>query len=229
MLVSFRTLSSPDALWPPREQRRGANAFRLTLEDSAARGLGVFEVVDAGEVAVRERGVGQRPEMFGGLDLGRVGGQEEQMHVVGHAQFHAAMPAGAVEDQYNLFARPGAHLACKGGQLDLKERDGDGGRQVEEDATRGRMDKPDDIAPLIAGLHWRHGSLPYRRPDAAQDGLEANATLVSRPGSSTLARGNAAASLLRSGRSFFEGGLRRWVGLGVGRSRNLGLYRRRCK
>lgn len=118
-------------------------------------------------MAVGERGVGQWPEMFGGLQFGGVGRQKQQMHVVGHAQFHAGMPPGAVEDEHDLFARPCADLTRKGGQLDLKERDGDGGRQVEDGAARGRMDEADNIAPFIAVLDRSDRPLSARRPDAA--------------------------------------------------------------
>lgn len=119
--------------------------------------------------------------MLGWLKLRRIGGQEEQRDVVRHAQFHTGMPSGAVEHQHNLFVRTRAHLTRERRQLDLKERDGDGGGQMEEDAPRGRMDKADHIAPLIAVLDRRDGPMPDWRPDAAQDGLEANAMFIGRP------------------------------------------------
>lgn len=60
---------------------------------------------------VSERCVGYRPQALGGLEFGRVGGQEQPMRMVGYAQFHAGMPARAVEDQRDLFAWAGADLA----------------------------------------------------------------------------------------------------------------------
>jgi hypothetical protein len=42
------------------------------LEGHAARGLSDLQVVDRGEMAVGECGVGQRPEVFGRLELGRI-------------------------------------------------------------------------------------------------------------------------------------------------------------
>ena len=102
ILIQSRSLSFPDALGPPVEPRGRANEVGTRLEGDAARGLGVFEVVDRGEMAVGERGVGQRPEMLGGLELGRIRRQEQQMEMLGHAQFEAGVPAGAVQDEHDL-------------------------------------------------------------------------------------------------------------------------------
>ncbi len=43
-------------------------------------------LLDGGEVAIDQHGIGQRPEVFGGLQFRRVRRQEEQVQVVGHAQ-----------------------------------------------------------------------------------------------------------------------------------------------
>jgi hypothetical protein len=141
ILVPSRPLSFPDALRPPREEGGGADALRLALQSDAARGLGVFEVVNRGEMPIGQRGVGQWPQMLRRLEFGGVGGQEEQVDVVGHAQLHAGMPSGAVEHQHDLFARTRADLARESRQFHFEERDGDRGREMEDRATRGRMDK----------------------------------------------------------------------------------------
>jgi hypothetical protein len=60
------------------EPRGGADARRVVLQLSTAGELDVFELVDTGKMAVDQAGVGQRPEVFGRLELGRVrrpGGQ----------------------------------------------------------------------------------------------------------------------------------------------------------
>ncbi len=56
-------------------------------------------------MAVDERGIGERPQMLGGLQFGRIGRQEEQVDVVGHAQALRAVPARAIEDEDDLLAR----------------------------------------------------------------------------------------------------------------------------
>lgn len=58
------------------EQRGGADALRLALERGAVGELRLFELLDALEMAVNQRGVGEGPEMLGGLELRRVRWQE---------------------------------------------------------------------------------------------------------------------------------------------------------
>ena len=153
----------------------------MALERDAALGLDLFEVGDAGEVAVGERGVGQRPEVLGRLQLGRVGWQEEQVDVLGHAQLGTGMPAGAVEDEDDLLGRAGADLTGEFGELDREERDRHAGGEVEEGPPRGRLDEADQIAPREAVLDRRDGALPVEAPDLVQDRLQADAVLVGGP------------------------------------------------
>lgn len=91
------------------------------------------------------------------------------------------MPARAIEDEHKLFAWTGADLPRERRQLYLEQGNGDGGRQMEDGATRGWVDKADDIAPLVAVLHWRHWSLPYRSPNPPQNRFEADAVFVGGP------------------------------------------------
>lgn len=72
-------------------------------------------------MAVGQHGIGQRPEMLGGLKLGRVGGQEEQIDVLGHLEMDARVPARSVEHQDDLLAGACAYLLSKGRKLGFKE------------------------------------------------------------------------------------------------------------
>lgn len=56
-----------NALGPPMEASGRANALRLGLQGGAAGKLGVFQVLDGGEMLVDQRGVRQWPEVFGRL------------------------------------------------------------------------------------------------------------------------------------------------------------------
>jgi hypothetical protein len=71
---------------PPREARGGADEIAALLQGDTASGLRVFQLVEVSEMAVDQDRIGQRPEVLGGLELGRVGGQEEQVHVFRHPQ-----------------------------------------------------------------------------------------------------------------------------------------------
>jgi hypothetical protein len=86
-----------DLLGPPVEAGGRTDQVAATLEGGAAGALRVFQVVDGGEMAVEEAGIGQRPQMLSGLEFRRVRWEEEQVDVVGHLQPGAGMPARAVE------------------------------------------------------------------------------------------------------------------------------------
>ena len=156
-----------ELLGPPMKAGGRADAVGCACK-AALRELDLLEVVDRGEVAVDEAGIGERPEMLGGLQLGRIRRQEVQMDVLGDAQPHAGMPAGAVEDEHDLLGGAGAHRAAKGASSTSK-RGVDRRGEVEERAAGGGMDEPDQIAPDEAMLHegdWVAAhSAP--RPDAA--------------------------------------------------------------
>src|SRR5690348_6270477 len=103
ILVSSRALSFTDAFGPPVEQRRGANEVGTSLQGDTACRLRVFQVLDAGKVRIDQDRVGQWPEMFGRLELGRIGGQEQQVDVLRHPQPQTGVPASTVEDEHDLF------------------------------------------------------------------------------------------------------------------------------
>ncbi len=172
------SLAFLDAFGPPGEQRGGADEVVTRLQRDAAGGLRIFQVLDAGEVAIGQRGVGQWPEMFSRLEFGRIGRQEEQMEVVGNAQVNAAMPARAVEDQDNLLGGTCSHLLGKRGQFHLKHGNADRGGQMEDRAARSGMDEADQVAPLVAMLDGGDGTLTVKTPHFVEDRFEANAVFI---------------------------------------------------
>ena len=151
------------------------------LERDAARELGVFQVLDGGEMLVDQRGVGKRPQVLGGLQFGRVRRQKEQVHVVRHPQLDAGVPAGAIEDQHDLLAGAGADLARELGELDFEERNAHRGGQVKDGATRGGMDETHQVAPFEPVLDGRGGPLADWRPDARQQRLQPDPMFVGGP------------------------------------------------
>ena len=153
----------------------------MVLERNAALGLGLFDVVDAGEAAVGEHGVGQRPEVFSGLQLGRIWRQEEQVDVFQHAQFGTCMPLRAVQNQHDLLGGADGDRFGEGGEPDLQDLDADRGSQVENGAARGGMDEVDDVAPFEAMGHCGTRPLADRRPHPPQERIEPDAVLVGGP------------------------------------------------
>src|SRR5258708_20775531 len=71
-----------DLLGPPMELRGGADAVGSLLQRGAMRQLGVFEVLEAGEVLIDQHAIGEGPEMLAGLAFGGIRWQEEQAAVL---------------------------------------------------------------------------------------------------------------------------------------------------
>ncbi len=95
-----------------------ADAVGLGLERGVVGQLGVFELLDAGEMPVDEHVVGQRPEMLGELELGRIGRirrQAQPVDVLGHARPEAGVPAGPIQHERDPLRGAGSDRAGVGG------------------------------------------------------------------------------------------------------------------
>jgi hypothetical protein len=103
------------------KQGGGAHEIATSLEGHAAGGLDVLEVVDRGEMPIHQNGIGEPPQMFRGLEFGRIRRQEEQMHMVGDAEALGAMPARAIEDEHNLLGRTRADRLGEGGEFGFED------------------------------------------------------------------------------------------------------------
>ena len=60
-------------------------------------------------MSVDQRVVGQRPQMLGRLQLGRIRRQEEQVQTFRNDERLAGMPSGTVEHQHNLLVLTRSH------------------------------------------------------------------------------------------------------------------------
>ena len=101
--------------------------------------------------------------------------------MLGHPQADAGMPAGAVEHEHNLLGGARPCLTCERGELGFKDRDTDGGGQMEEGPSGGGMDEADQVAPGEAMPHHGNGALADRGPDAPQQRFEADAMFIGGP------------------------------------------------
>jgi len=77
-------------------------------EDTATLGESFIEFLQSLEVLIDDGLVGQRPQAFGGLDLGRVRWQEHQFNALRNLQILGDMPARAVEHQDDGLVGPTA-------------------------------------------------------------------------------------------------------------------------
>jgi hypothetical protein len=132
--------------------RRRADLLGVALQLGAAGELSVFELLDRGEMAVDQDRVGQRPQVLRRRQFRGIRRQEEHVDVVRHSQVDAGgFPAGPVQHQHNLLGGTGSHLAGELGSFHFKHRNADGGGQMEDGATRGRMDKADHESARRSG------------------------------------------------------------------------------
>src|SRR5258706_8172442 len=109
ILIPSRALSFLEALRPPVEQRGRADQIWTGLEGDAALSLRVLEVVDRGEMAVEQGGVGERPEVLGRLEVRRIRRQEEQINVLRPVHTQTGVPARTGEDEHDFLAPPPPH------------------------------------------------------------------------------------------------------------------------
>ena len=84
---------------------------------------------------IDQRGIGQGPEVFGGLQFRRIGWQEQQMDMVRHTQALGAVPTCSIEHEHNLLLCSSPCLTRECLQLRLEEGDVDTRRQMEERAA----------------------------------------------------------------------------------------------
>jgi hypothetical protein len=78
--------------------------------------LNLFQLVKRSEHPIDQGLIGERPEALGGLQLRRVGRQEEQMQPFRKPQAGTCMPACLIEHQGNVFVRPELVLLGEGTQ-----------------------------------------------------------------------------------------------------------------
>jgi hypothetical protein len=107
--------------------------------------------------------------------------QEVQMHPCWYMDLGADMPAGTVEHQDHLLARPCADRLGKFGKGERECGNRHGWQQQPPRPAGAWMHEAVELAPLVAMLHHGLGTLAARAPDAAQDGCEANTVLGGRP------------------------------------------------
>jgi hypothetical protein len=106
------------------------------------------------------------------------------VHVLGHAELAACVPAGPIQDEHERLVRAGVDWAGERLQRDREERATDGRwqmGQLKDGAPGGGRHQADQGAPCNAVLHGRPWPLALATPDLVPDRLQPNAVLVDRP------------------------------------------------
>ena len=150
-------------------------------EDTATLGENFIEFLQGLEVLIDDGLVGQRPQAFGGLDLGRVRWQEHQFNALRNHQILGDMPARAVEHQDDVLVGTGADLGGERRQERPEQRGVDAVGDEPHDLARGGPDEAVQIKPLVAVMAAGGRTAAAWRPDLAQDRFQAEAVFVERP------------------------------------------------
>jgi len=155
--------------------------IRVVSEDTAPLGKNLIELLQGLEVLIDDGLVGQRPQAFGGLDLWRIRRQEHQFNALRNHQIRGDVPARAVEHQDDVLVGTGADLGGERRQQRAEQRGIDAVSDEPHDLARGGPDEAVQIEPLIAVMAAGGRTAAARRPDLAQDRLQAEAMFIERP------------------------------------------------
>ena len=91
------------------------------------------------------------------------------------------MPARTVEHQDDVLVGAGAHLGGERRQERAEQGGVDAVGDEPHDLARGWSDEAVQIKPLVAVMATGDGAAATRRPDLAQDRLQAEAVFIERP------------------------------------------------
>ena len=166
---------------PPFEEGMCFDLIRVVSEDTATLGKNLIEFIEGLEVFIDDGLVRQRPQAFGGLDLGRIRRQEHQFNALRNHQIPSDMPARAVEHQDDVLVGAGADLGGERGQERAEQGGVDAIGDEPHDLAGGWSDEAVQIKPLIAVMAVGGRTAAAWRPNLAQDRFQAEAVFVERP------------------------------------------------
>ena len=159
------------------ESGLASDEVAVVFEGDASLGDDGIEVFEGVEVLVDDGFVDVGPEGFGGLQLRRVGRQEDEADAFGDGE-RLGVPAGAVEDEDDDPVASGAGLAGEEREGVLEELLVDAGREVPEALAGCGRDEGGDVEPFEPVMAAGDRALAARRPDPAQDRLQSDPVLV---------------------------------------------------
>ena len=128
-------------MWPPVEQCAGADHVGLLGEGDAAIADRLVEALDGREATISERLVDEHPKVLGWLQLGTVGGLEDEADTIGHGQVLWAVPAGIVELKHDALVGSSADRLGKIGENEFEHLLADSVGDVPHCLARRRLDE----------------------------------------------------------------------------------------
>lgn len=97
-----------------------------------------------------QRRIRELLRMLARQELRRVGGEKQQVDMLGYAHLRAGMPPCAIERQHYLLAGTDAHRCGKRGQFGREELRADARGQAPDGTAGGGMHEDDEVAPVVA-------------------------------------------------------------------------------
>jgi hypothetical protein len=163
------------------EVRVGLEGGPVGAQGVTAGAHHALEVGEIGQHLVGDGLVDERPEPFGGLQLRRVGWEQDEIDAVRESQLGGAMPAGLVAHQHHPVIGIDAFIAGELGEREGKRLGAHGREQAPPTLPGRRPHEAVDVESLKAPSHAGRGPGADRRPDAAGDGQESEPMLILRP------------------------------------------------
>ena len=167
-------------LWEPGERAEGLDSAGFLAQGVPGRAAGVKDVVVGRPEPVREEALLEiEPDALDGVQLGRVGRQEDEGEIGWDAQASAGVPAGAVEDDEGMGAR--RHRV---GELIEHQLHGGGvgDRQDQRDAgVAHRADGAEQVDRFVAEIAPAARPHPLGEPAAADPTGLADPAFIQEP------------------------------------------------
>ncbi len=164
------------------EQCARADHVLLAGQGDAALADKLFELPDGLEIGVDQRFVYELPKVFGGLQLGAMRRLIHEPDAFRDSQVFRPVPSGVIKLQNDAL---GVARTCGFREIHqdrLEHLFANCVRDVPHRGPGGRLDEAPDVKPFVAVMSNRDRALAFGRPDPAQDGLQADAMLIHRPG-----------------------------------------------
>ena len=167
-------------MWKPGERAEGLDSAGFLAQGVPGRAAGVKDVVVGRPEPVREEALLEiEPDALDGVQLGRVGRQEDEGEIGWDAQASAGVPAGAVEDDEGMGAR--RHRV---GELIEHQLHGGGvgDRQDQRDArVADRADGAEQVHRFVAEVAPAARPHPLGEPAAADPTGLADPAFIQEP------------------------------------------------
>ncbi len=168
-------------MFNPGEERQGLD-FRWGLfESDTFCGDQVFDLLKGVEGLVGDGQFQLGHHRLSGGQFRRICRKRQEEEIWGHLEFLAGVPTGLIQQEDDELLLVWINQSAEFVQRDLHQRNADTGQDQEIALSGLRFNKDVGIQPLILTALSDNGTLPPERPEALQDGFEAESPFILHP------------------------------------------------